>query len=167
MKKMILPVLAIMLSVGAKAQSYNSLCQKIEGETSFVFAGAEHWTFGVRQAFSYKLRPDLSIGMGSGFITNLNPDGDNVDLVPLYATGRWYWKQKKWSPFVDMSAGYVFATRSSSDGGAYVAPMVGFNRQIKGRLSLDLGLGYLYQGCTYMGENFNQHSPEIRIGLRY
>ena len=93
--------------------------------------------------------------------------GNDVNIAPLYLNARWYWKDRRWSPFVDMSAGYAFATSTGTGGGAYVAPLVGINYHIKGRLSLDLGLGYLYEGCTYYGMAFNQHSPEIRIGLRY
>ena len=132
-----------------------------------VFAGASHWALGGRQTIGYCINPDWYVGVGAGFISNLNPSGNDVNIAPLYLNARWYWKDRRWSPFVDMSAGYAFATSTGTGGGAYVAPLVGINYHIKGRLSLDLGLGYLYEGCTCDGVAFNQHSPEIRIGLRY
>ncbi len=167
MKKTIIILALLIIVCNAEAQSGSERNRKIQGETSFIFAGASHWTFGGRQSIGYCISPSWFAGIGSGFIANINPDGNNVNLVPVYATGRWYWKDRRWSPFIDMSAGYLFAVSAEAGGGAYIAPMVGLNYHIKGSLSLDLGLGYLYQGCTHNGVPFNQHSPEIRIGLRY
>lgn len=168
MKKVIALTMAVMLTMGiTEAQTISGRKSGFQAETSFVLAGAEHWAVGVRQSFLYCLNPDWSMGIGTGFISNMNPDGNDVNIVPLYATCRWYWKDRRWSPYLDMSAGYAFATSTGADGGAYVSPMIGINYHITGRLSLDMGIGYLYQGSTYLGENFNQHSPELRIGLRY
>lgn len=168
MKKFIALVTVAVLATGiAGAQSISERKSGFQAETSLVLAGAEHWAVGARQSFLYCLNPDWSMGIGAGFLSNMNPDGSDVNMVPLYATCRWYWKDRRWSPFLDMSAGYAFATSDDAGGGAYVSPMIGINYHITGRLSLDMGIGYLYQGSTYMGKNFNQHSPELRIGLRY
>lgn len=168
MKKIIIIAVALMCTaIATNAQNVSGRKKGFDAETSFVFAGASHWTLGLRQAFGYNINKSWFAGVGTGFWSNLNPDGPDVNIVPLYATGRWYWKDRRWSPFVDMSLGYCFATSTGAGGGAYVAPLVGINYHIKGCLSLDLGLGYLYQGCTFGGSNFNQHSPEIRIGLRW
>lgn len=168
MRTILISALCLLLAGSImQAQTVSGRKKGLQAETSFVFAGASHWTLGARQVLGYNITPDWFAGLGTGFISNLNPDANNVNLVPLYATGRWYWKDRRWSPFLDMSAGYVFAVGRNNGGGVYVAPLIGINYHIKGRLSLDMGLGYLYQGCTYSGEAFNQHSPEIRLGLRY
>jgi hypothetical protein len=168
MKHLMLSIIALAMFVsGVNAQTVSGRKKGIQAESSFVFAGASHWALGGRQTIGYCINPDWYVGVGAGFISNLNPSGNDVNIAPLYLNARWYWKDRRWSPFVDMSAGYAFATSTGTGGGAYVAPLVGINYHIKGRLSLDLGLGYLYEGCTYYGMAFNQHSPEIRIGLRY
>ena len=163
-----LSIIALAMFVsGVNAQTVSGRKKGIQAESSFVFAGASHWALGGRQTIGYCINPEWYVGVGAGFISNLNPSGNDVNIAPLYLNARWYWKDRRWSPFVDMSAGYAFATSTGTGGGAYVAPLVGINYHIKGRLSLDLGLGYLYEGCTYYRMAFNQHSPEIRIGLRY
>ena len=168
MKRLLFPIIAFaMLALNVNAQSVSGRKSGIQAESSFVFAGASHWALGARQTIGYCINPDWFVGVGAGFISNLNPDGNNANIAALYLNARWYWKDRRGSPFVDMSAGYAFATSTGTGGGAYVAPLVGINYHIKGRLSLDLGLGYLYEGCTYYGVAFNQHSPEIRVGLRY
>lgn len=142
-----------------------------QGEASFIFAGAAHWTIGGRTTHGVQIGDKWFVGAGAGYISTLNPDGPNCDVVPVYANGRYYIKRKKNSPYVDLSLGYCIASSDFAAGGVYLAPMVGYNFRLRGRLSLDLGLGYLYLGQSlktpFSKEPFARHSPEIRLGLRF
>lgn len=164
-KAFIIIAAALCLCAGANAASKRT--SGVQGEASFVFAGAQHWVLGGRATVGYQFGKDLFIGVGSGLISTLNPDGNDANYVPIYADGRWYLQDKKNSLFLNLSAGYAAATTIGTTGGAYVAPMIGYNFETKGRLSFDLGLGYLYQGIKHWGQPFSQHSPEIRLGVRF
>lgn len=159
--------IAIMSMLAVSAQTVSKRERGLQGEVSFVFAGAAHWVFGGRATVGCQLDKEWFIGVGSGLTTTLNPDGSDANYVPVYVDGRWYMKDRKTSPFINMSVGYAIPTTDGTTGGAYLAPMIGYNFELKGGVSLDLGLGYLYQGIEHYGEKFSQHSPEIRFGVRF
>ena len=116
MKHLMLSIIALAMFVsGVNAQTVSGRKKGIQAESSFVFAGASHWALGGRQTIGYCINPDWYVGVGAGFISNLNPSGNDVNIAPLYLNARWYWKDRRWSPFVDMSAGYAFATSTGTE----------------------------------------------------
>ena len=69
-----LSIIALAMFVsGVNAQTVSGRKKGIQAESSFVFAGASHWALGGRQTIGYCINPDWYVGVGAGFISNLNP----------------------------------------------------------------------------------------------
>lgn len=97
----------------------------------------------------YQVIPQFFVGAGIG--VDLYKGNYNYSelyySIPLYLDLRYDVLTTRFSPFIDMKAGYAVAGDQT---GWYVSPTAGCRMALDSHLGLNLGVGYLYRKNTEM-----------------
>lgn len=87
-----------------------------EGDTDFNVL--ELWSLG------YQFNPHWYLGGGLGFCYNDEFESSTY-FVPIFVNGRYYFKEGKFTPFIDCKLGYNMCTKSDYDGGIFLGGAIG------------------------------------------
>lgn len=154
MKKLLLLVCLLGISLGASAEDY-TISKGYRGnvEAGFVVGTGKYGMsqFMVQTTHGYQLLPDyLYVGGGVGIGTFT---GDNTLRygTNIFADVRSYYPLKsRFKPYVDLKAGFAWvkndednpAIKDSYQDGFFCTPTVGCNFKINKLLGVDLAVGY-------------------------
>ncbi|MBQ8493752.1 MAG: outer membrane beta-barrel protein [Alistipes sp.] len=176
MKKITLLLVALICAMGAEAQmvSTSTLIVTKEkfpavepGYESMVQVtptiGSAFQNVNINYIGGYRFNHVLFLGVGTGLDFNTWHDygetsfkPDKLLYIPLYAKARAYILDKRWSPFVDLTAGGRFSTKEEYDGFKYSTNGfmldVGFgvNYRITPKISAYFVVGYEFWKYPYL-----------------
>ena len=101
-------------------------------------------------------------------------------LIPVFCDVRYQiGRERLFTPYVELAAGYSFAPVSTANGGLFVNPSLGVQCRLKNRLKLQLAVGYELQKLerlrtssdTYFNKAFaeklSHNSLSIRFGVLF
>ena len=95
----------------------------------------------------YQFNPYFSLGFGVGFHWYFGYE--NTILLPLYADLRVNFLDKKVSPYISLGIVYSFNLTDAEPAGMYFTPTCGIRFKFTERTSMNLGLGFGFQGFRY------------------
>lgn len=122
----------------------------------------------------YKLNPNFSIGIGSGYVKY--QDAMNLGSIPLYAHANYRFKsESRFKLFVALKTGYSFFSeewvivgdvtgKSKQKGGFFLSPAVGFAYKINKNQSLLFSVSY--DQLNYDHERKFADHPELNTSQK-
>ena len=120
----------------------------------------------------YHLTSRWAVGVGTGMSFY------EKTLLPLYGDVKFQiGRERKITPYLELSAGYSFALSKEAVGGCFLHPSVGIQCPLKNRMKLQLAVGYERQDLkrlkkqsdSYFSKEFEEqlrhHSISIKLGV--
>jgi hypothetical protein len=146
-------------SDGAKEKTSNSKSSGFiciaEGRLGISPDDKELWSKGAQLIFGYFSAPEFSIGAGVAY------DSYNYShFIPVFADFRYFFLDKKLSPYVEGSIGYAL-TNDESLGGTYLRPAIGGKLNLNNRLALNFSIGYRMQEFGSTTQISNSSSEQL------
>ena len=120
----------------------------------------------------YKLSGKWSVGAGTGLSIY------EKTLIPVYGDARFQiGRERKFTPYAELSTGYSFATAANANGGFFMNPSVGIQYPLKNKMKLQLAIGYELQKLEQLkthtddyfhkefAEKLSHHLISVKFGL--
>ena len=174
MKKVILLLIISFYIIGVKAQQTDRLTFATTVGTGIAMSKPAPTPFTWQVLGYYNINKRFSIGVGSGVSVY-----EKV-LIPLFADAKFtIIKPKKFTPYLECTAGYSFAPDKNANGGFYLNPSVGVQYAYFGDKKLFLALGYELQEFKQLKrkeqslftaefvESLNHNFISIKLGLTF
>ncbi|WP_295937175.1 hypothetical protein [uncultured Alistipes sp.] len=175
MKKSIL-FLALYLCTGLSlyAQEKHSFSYAVTVGTAIPVSAPSSTPFAFQILGYYNLAHRWAVGAGTGISFY------EKTLIPLFGGVRYQiGRTRRLTPYLEIGAGYSFATASRANGGFFLNPSVGVRYPLKNRMRLQFAVGYELQELERLkthtdeffsksfAEKLSHHSISLRLGLLF
>lgn len=134
-----------------------------------ILTGGGATSVGFRMVNGYRFNPQLSAGLGIGFVLYDDPQ----NLVPIYLDLKYKLKRANTTPFVFFKTGFSFSVMSDDDlevvdhdGGFMFSPGVGIQFETSENFGLYFTAGYNLDNSKYELEQWNDDIIETEINYR-
>lgn len=122
----------------------------------------------------YNLTERWALGVGTGLSFH------EKTLIPLFGDVKFQiGRERRFTPYVELAAGYSFATAGDGNGGMFLNPSIGVSYPLKNSLKLQLAAGYQMQKLEQLkkysdgyfssefAEQLRHNSISVRLGLSF
>lgn len=170
MRKIFLLIIATVCCISLFSQEKVSYSAKIGSGISISSLSITPFT--VEAMIHYNLTNHWAFGAGTGYGLY-----DNISAIPLYANVKYTINPKtKYNMFADCSAGHSFAFENGKNGGFYLNPEFGLQRELWHK-TFSVAIGYQLQELerrksnsdSYVSSQFVEtlsvHSISIKLGI--
>lgn len=134
-----------------------------------ILTGGGATSVGFRMVNGYRFNPQLSAGLGIGFVLYDDPQ----NLVPIYLDLKYKLKRANSTPFVFFKTGFSFSVMSDDDlevvdhdGGFMFSSGVGIQFETSENFGLYFTAGYNLDNSKYELEQWNDDIIETEINYR-
>lgn len=152
MKKTLIILLITLFAMPAAAKTGDRFTYSTTIGTGIAVSQPSRMPFTWQLMCHYNFNKIFSVGAGSGLSVY------EKLLIPVFGDIKINLiKPRKFTPYLECSAGYSFAPNKKANGGLFINPQIGVQYNIRGRMKVLFAIGYEKQNMEQLKEYENDY----------